>query len=403
MSKRTARSPTKPSYDISELDPADTGPMLEFRNEIFGFITREQWDAMDCTAVVAKRGRRLFGAIPLQYRELRLNRRVSIPVVFENAVGVAEAYRSRGLGTAMLDCAADFIRERVHALCVYRGGERSIGYRFYRKTHHGDVYFTDHLELDTEALTDNGPGESRAVQVLPWTELPRLEARLLPIFNGAHGAFGGHWKRERGFFKRIIASHVHGDESCRLLLANGRDGIQGYAVLNPADLAGCNLYEIAAGDKRALKRLLAKAGELSKQRGKNLGIVLNREHPYYADLLELGFEPKGSQPYIMARVLRPERIFRRLAGKSSLLETLHLKAATPHRDLTLNQPDRPLCTATLYLKESQLSRLLFCRTDLGTALGTGLIRIDPLPRKIEAALCRIFRYSPWVSFRTDYI
>ena len=64
--------------------------MLEFRNEIFGFILREQWDAMDCTAVVAKRGRRFFGAIPLQYRELKLNRRVSIPVVFENAVGVAE-------------------------------------------------------------------------------------------------------------------------------------------------------------------------------------------------------------------------------------------------------------------------------------------------------------------------
>ncbi len=395
---------TKPLYrtmefDIRRVKRAEIDDMLKFRNAIFGHISHSQWEAMGCTAIVAKKGKRLYGAIPLQYRDFKINPRLSIPVVFENAVGVAEKARGIGLGCAMLDFAARSLRASVDALYVYRGGERTAGYRFYRKTHHGDLYYNSTLILNKPIGANNN------VDVLSIEEAVPLEKTLLSLFNSCYGRFGGYWKREKGYLRKMFDSHVLKNKDWKFFLLRRRGEILGYAISNPqhpVHRGGC-VYDFVGPGIAAREALFAKIEWIAKRDKQPVTMEANREHPLFQPLIKRGYTVKGNSPYIMGRIIRPDRIFTRLAQNSSLLKDLRLEAVTPHRDLVLNRPARPKYKAKLYLKESQLSRLLSCRLDMARALETNLIRLSPLPSGLEKALSKIFRFCPWVSFGIDYI
>ena len=389
---------TKAQFDIREVRAAEIGDMLKLRNSMFGPLSRQGWDASGCTAVIAKRGRRIHGAIPLQYRDFVIRPGVSIPVAFENAVGVAEPMRSRGLGSAMIDCAAGFMCRRVDALYVYRGDERSAGYRFYRKTNHGDLYFESPMVLSKPKGLNND------VAVTDVVDAVGLEAELLGLFKRCYGQFGGYRKRDKGYFERVFACQPYRGEDWRLFLVRGRGAIQGYAIVNMecAWYEACCIYDFAAVAPGVRAALLAKIEWAARRRKRPVTMPANHEHPLFEPLLKRGYSPKTSTPYIMGRIIRAEGIFARLAGAGSLAKNLHLDAVTPHRDVILNHPARPKHAATLYLKESQLSRLLSCRLDVARALQTNLIRMSPLPLRVARALHAALRFCPWVSFAIDF-
>ena len=232
-----------------------------------------------------------------------------------------------------------------------------------------------------------------------------LAKTLLSLFNSCFGCFGGYWKREKGYFRNILASHVYKNKDWKFFLLRKRGEIVGYAISNAQDKVhgGFCVYDFVGPGIAAREALFAKIEWVAKRAKQSVTMLANREHPLFQPLIKRGYAAKGNSPYIMAWIIRPERIFARLAQNSSLLTDLRLEAVTPHRDLVLNRPARPKYKAKLYLKESQLSRLLSCRLDMAWALETNLIRLSPLPSGLEKALSKIFRFSPWVSFGIDYI
>jgi len=216
---------------IYEYVPEELDEVLPFRNAIFGHMSRDQWEAMGCTAVVAREGERLVGFIPLQYRAQRLNQRASIPVVYENAVGVAEGMRGRGIGTAMLDEAARFMADRVDALMVVRGGERSQGYRFYRRAGHADLMYARTYALAANALA---PGGVEGLSVLKRDAWLALEPELLALYKRRYGRFGGGQVRDPGYWTRILDGHVYRERQWWLVVQRA-DGspdapVTGYLV-----------------------------------------------------------------------------------------------------------------------------------------------------------------------------
>ena len=181
---------------LYELEENEIEKALSFRNSIFSPVNEEQWRAMNCTAAMARHGEELVGCIPLQFRRQILRPGVHIPVVYENAVGVSEKCRSQGVGTKMLDSAAGFIADRADALMVLRGGERDIGYRFYRKTGHSDLLHS--VEYNLPAEENIKP--SYSVESVDRAEWLRLEPELLSLFERECGNYG----REQTPGERIL-------------------------------------------------------------------------------------------------------------------------------------------------------------------------------------------------------
>ena len=389
---------------IYEYDPEEIDEVLAFRNAIFGDISRAQWEAMNCTAVVARDGERLVGFIPLQYREQCLRPGVTVPVVYENAVGVAEGRRGQGIGSRMIHAAAGFICDRVDALFVIRGGERSEGYRFYRKTGHGDLSYMCYYNLPPEVHWPAADGAE--IEVLDRDRWLDLEPPLLALYERRYGRFGGGWQRAPGYWRTILDGHVYRDRKWWLIaLGAGPERVRGYLVASHGlweaspDLC---VYEVVGEDDATTAQLLRYARGLAGD-GRFRAPYVSLANPVRALLREMGFEESETSPHIMARILRPDRMFQRLAAGSNLLDTLSLTVSTPHRVLAVNAPPEPRYTVRLEMKESLLSRLFCCRLDLEAALEMEMVRWNGRDLALKRALCEVFSFADWVQWFADYV
>ena len=252
---------------IYEYHPQEMDQLLAFRNSIFTDLTPAQWQAMDCTGIVAREADELVGFIPLQYRQQCLSARVSVPVVYENAVGVADSKRGQGIGTKMMDAGAQFINDRADLMLVIRGGERSQGYRFYRKSGHSDLMYACWYSLDPEvdwpAADETGIAMVRPKQ---WLD---LEPQLLALYQRQYGLFGGGRQRARGYWRQILDGHVYAGSKRWLVTLTGESGcLLGYLVaaqgLWSSQKAAC-VYEVVGKDWEAAERLLRYARRFAGQ------------------------------------------------------------------------------------------------------------------------------------------
>lgn len=390
---------------IYEYDPREMDEVLAFRNATFGDISHEQWQAMGCTAVVAREDGRLVGFIPLQYRDQCLRPGVSVPVVYENAVGVAEGARGRGIGTQMIDAAAAFMAERVDALMVIRGWERSPGYRFYRRTGHGDLCHAVDYDLPPEVAW---PAADRAgIDVLDRERWLALIPQILDLHERRFGHYGGGWVRTPGYWRTVFDAHVYRQRKWWLIVLRGApDRLRGYLVAAQGVWGASQdlcVYEVVGEDDDALRHLLRYARQLSVN-GEFHVPYISMANPLRRLLRDMGFLEGESSPQIMARILRPDRIFARLAAGSNLLHTLSLTVSTPHRTLVVNDPPQARYAVQLETKEQLLSRLFCSRLDLRAACKTEMVRargrVDPgVMRELE----QIFRFSEWVQWFTDFV
>jgi len=155
-----ARTRLEDRLRIYEHVPEELDEVLPFRNVVFGHVSREHWQAMNCTAIVAREDERLVGFIPLQFREQCLNSG-GHPGGLRERRWRRPGDARRGVGTQMMDQAAQFMSDRVDALMVVRGGERSDGYRFYRKAGHGDLMYARRYALP---VTPDTPAQPKTFQ-----------------------------------------------------------------------------------------------------------------------------------------------------------------------------------------------------------------------------------------------
>lgn len=388
---------------IYEHQPDELDDVLAFRNNIFGTVDRARWEAMNCTAVVAREEERLMGFIPLQYRTQVLRPGVEIPVVFENAVGVAEGARGQGIGSQMLNEAAQFMADRVDALLVIRGGERSTGYRFYRKTGHGDVsylrqWFADEVEW--------GEAEAAGCAMLGRERWLSIEAETLALYKACYGAFGGGQVRTQGFWQRILDGHVYGARPWHFVTCRTAWGaLSGYLVATHGTWDASDdlcVYEAVGTDADVIRRLLTFARPLASNGVYRIPYV-SLANPICEILDGMGFAGSESSPYVMARILRPDKIWQRLAEGSDLLQTLALSVSTPHRTVVVNEPPDPRYVVRMETKESLLSRLFCCRLDLEAAVRMALVRWHVRDEGLARELFDAFRPAEWVTWMTEYV
>lgn len=418
-----ARTHLEDRLRIYEHVPEELDEVLPFRNAVFGHLSREHWQAMNCTAVVAREEERLVGFIPLQFREQCVNAHVSIPVVYENAVGVAQEMRGRGIGTQMIDEAARFISDRVDAMMVVRGGERSDGYRFYRKAGHGDLMYARRYALPVTPDTPGASGDmprGMHISLMDRGGWLALEPATLALYDRRYGQFGGGQRRKPGYWGMILDGHVYRELPWRLFVL-WRDGehLAGYMVLVEGQASAAAdrfIYEVVGDDDQAIEALIRHASYLVltsavlhqgdpavASPGQVVLPSVSLANPVCALLRRMGFAEEASTPHIMARLLRPDRIFARLAEGSDLAKDLALTVSTPHRSLVVSDPPVPKYTVRLETKEGLLSRLFFCRLDLQAALDTEMVRWNGHDAGLRRALCQVFAFAEWVQWYTDYV
>jgi hypothetical protein len=204
----------------------------------------------------------------------------------------------------------------------------------------------------------------------------------------------------------ILDGHVYANQEwwlVTLCLEGGQ--LVGYLVATLGSSWGPDgvwVYEVVGMDDMAVESLLRYASRFA--RGGKLAVPsVSLANPVRTVLRRMGFEERESTPQIMVRILRPDRIFRKLAAGSDLLERLALTVSTPHRTLEVNNPHHPRYTVLLEAKENLVSRLFCCRLDLEAALDMEMVRWNARDPGLRDELSQVFCLTEWVQWFTDFV
>ena len=395
-----------PRYSFRQMTEADLAELIRVRNRVFTGhpLTPADWND-DETCVLAFEDERMVGAIPLDMREFLITPEVSIRTAFENSVGVVDGMRGKGLGTKMLDCAAEFLRPDCHALFVYRGGETSAAYRFYKKTGHVDLHFTRNFVLpNPPALTDSH---------LVLEEIRRClehEEQLLTIFHDSYRGMAGFPRREPGYWKTALDCHIFQemvyDDLHFAALRTTEGAPEAYALLAYwEEKAQITILEMAVsgGREELWEELLREIAHLAKRRGASVILPSSDTLPCLAVLTRLGFRPGPRGRIILAKILRHKDVFDRIWRGGETLQDLKLTLWTPEFQFVALEGQSGGPDVTLEMKDDVLTRLLLARLDVPSALREERITAygaDPgLLRQIAAAL----PFCPWIYHHLDDI
>ncbi len=389
-----------------EYRPGDTADVLEVRNPIFGDISEDDWDRYvpGMTAGLAYLRDEPVGAIPLDQRDFLLAPGVSVPVAFENAVGVKEEYRGRGVGSAMIESAREFLADRCDLLMVYRGAERSAGYRFYVKSGHQD------LVCLSFARWQPSTGLSSEAVAADIEVLHEREAEALQAYNATYASCGGHAPRRPGYWRETLGGQIFISVPREILFYRYPAGgeIVAYGIFGIPQKEGyqpaMQVMEIASrsGEAGAVEVLKAAAAEAHGRNGVITDYV-SIDHPYRYQYRQLGFVEECRGMMIMGQAINPQRLFRRICRYPEALTDLKINVWTPTKDYVLFEGPQAKTEITLETKDIFIERLLTRRLDVVSAVKHDLLTIRNGDMGIARRLGEALPFSPWCHHHLDWI
>ncbi|HCU37505.1 MAG TPA: hypothetical protein DGT21_19360 [Armatimonadetes bacterium] len=388
-----------------EYTPADADDLLSIRNAIFPPLTLDRWrEAEEAnTASLAYLGDEIVGAIPMEFRDIQLAPGAVASTIFEHAVGTREDMRSKGIGGGMIDAAREFLRDRVEVMMVYRGAERSPGYKFYEKTGHVDLLYLRTCTWEPAA----GPGGNCATGGLD-EFLADAEA-VASVFAGMFAGHGGFpYRTGPEYWPMAMARsiyHVLPQQTHYIRYPRTGD-LQGYIMVGErtgerADQP-LQVLDVAATGPGSLEECLKALANLAADLGKPVTWMLSSEHPCLQAAIETGFVPQLRHMMIMGQVIAPERLFGKACTDLELLSDLKINVWTPTTDYTLYEAPGARTEITIEAKDWAIHRLLCRRLDLAAAVNGEIVTVLNGTDDIIDRLSRALPYNPWAYVAIDY-
>ncbi|NLO04347.1 MAG: GNAT family N-acetyltransferase [candidate division WS1 bacterium] len=376
--------------------PDEIGNMLSVRNAIFPPISEEDWLRYPSnTAAMAFLEGIPIGAIPLDQRRFQVAPGKVINTAFEHAVGTRADFRSRGVGNAIIDAARDFLADRAEALMVYRGGERSAGYRFYEKTGHVDLVYMRPL---TWKLGDAGEAD---VAVGGIDDVIAAEADLLRVFDAAFGTYGGFVPREVGYWERALSEMIFTVIPSDILFIRypAEGALEAYCIASVRTAArsddSVRIMEIAGESDEAVREALRGICAEGVSRNLPVSTIACVDSPWRMLMREMGFEEGLRHTMIMGQTIAPARQFERVCADIDALAGLKVDIWAPGFEHTIYEAPDATRQITIEGKELLLQRMLMRRLDIRAAVASDLLTIANEERGDQDRLAAALPYCPW--------
>lgn len=395
-----------------EVTEATLKRALEIRNGIFSPITLDDWRRGDPkSGSLAIMDGEPVGFIPLFLRELQIAPGVTITTAFENAVGTKDGLRGLGVGSKMIEGAADFLRGKADALFVYRGSERSAAYNFYSKTGHVDMMYTRGHVSGMELARMH-----EAVQVSAGAEaVIERQSELLRLFEDTYAGYGGFPRRHAKYWEQALQSTYFSSRPADFYFFTYEEEgvVTAYVIAsklkNPMakqPQTKLNVLEMASAsaDPYRIKCLLEHACHYAPQLGLDgLAVSCGDVHPFLPVLDALGFEriPRGVMT--MAYSFDSPALFEKAWKRRFHVPGVEVRVWTPKQDFVLQEsPSAGAKCVTIEMKEETLTRWLMGRIDFRARVREGTITVCNGTDDIIEAVADAIPHVKWEYHHLDF-
>jgi len=402
--------------EYREYRPEDAESFLRLHDSVFPRLSSEFWQVWSrgpVTAAVALMDGEVVGAVPFHFRDFRVRPDAVVRVAFEYSVCVREDLRSKGVGSRLMATAKEFLRGRCHAMMVYRGDEQSPGYRFYARNGHHDLIYLRPWTYEGSSIAP-----PHMVGRQSYEEFLAREADALAVFASAYDTYGGYPARHPGYYGPAVNTTQYNEVPLDLTVLHvagctaNEPSLRGYAIVGEEKLRPTlHLLEIAAlgNDLSIALPLLSAFASMAGESDEALpaSALLPDSSPYVPVLRALGFRqtPRAqSAMMVMAYLLDPEGMARTLWRENEAAASMTVMAWTPRRQLVLHRAaEGNGKEIILEMKEDALTRLLFGRLDLRSAVHQERVTaVGAEPSDIEA-IAQALPFTPWAYHHLDYI
>ncbi len=383
--------------------PDEIEQMLSIRNAIFPPVSAADWLKFPSnTASMAFLDDIPIGAIPLDQRPFQVAPGRIIDTAFEHAVGTRADFRSRGVGGAMIDAAREFLAERAEALMVYRGGERTAGYRFYERSGHRDLIY---MRPMTWAPADVEAGD---VAVGGLDDCLAIQPELLRVFNAAFGDYGGFRPREVGYWEMALNDMIFTVIPQEVIFArypaDGELPASCIATVRTSQRPDeqISIMEIAGVSDSAVREALLGVCAEGARRGWPVSTIASVDSPWRMLMREMGFEEGLRATMIMGQPIAPARLFEKVAADLDAVAELKINVWSPDYDDTIWEGDDATREITVEGKELLVNRMLMRRLDIPSAVASDLLTIAGEQGDDRERLAAALPYVPWEYHKIDW-
>ena len=306
----------------------------------------------------------------------------------------------------MIAQAREFLPGRADALFVYRGNERSDGYRFYATTDHYDLLYSRHYSYGSPETSYLPPGVTLAGKESIFLNTERLEA----IFNSTYGRFGGYPQRRGDYWQRALDSSIYAEFPTDFSFVHiiQSDELLGYAICGMRTTRHNGMADVLematlGADLSIAQRILTGVASVAGERKLGVNIQISDEDPFRPLFQANGFlsEPRGT--IIMGQVIDVPSFFEKHWHERFGLYNTALEVTTPKDDYVLIDPETRQSTLTLEMKEEMLHRWLLGRLDLRARLTEGSITAYGANSAVIEQVCDAIPFSPWAYHFIDWI
>ena len=366
-------------------DEDDVAGYLKVHDTLWPSVSMKfwrEWTRMEeVTISLAFMNGEVVGGIPFHIRNFRVRPNVTIKAAFEFSVIVREDLRDQGIGSDMMNAAKNFLKGKADVMMVYRGGESTSGYNFYFKNEHYDVSYPR-----PRILKKPQDADVQEVGVAEIDELYSREDEVLRVFKRAFDKFGGYPERDVGYWRRALNSIIFQEDPQDFKFFYMEDdggSLIGYAIAGKTrGKAIVSILELATidGRKDLASRLIASVSGFAA-RSKCTVHINSPDFSLYDDVLKeagfVGFPRSESSMMIMAHIVDPESLAKKVWRENENLRNVTVIAWSPRRQVILHQAETgvPRKKIILEMKDDILTRLLLSRIDLISAVKQELVTV----------------------------
>lgn len=383
--------------------PDEIEAMLSIRNAIFPPISAEDWLKFPSnTASMAFLDGIPIGAIPLDQRPFQVAPGKIIDTAFEHAVGTRADFRSRGVGGAMIDAAREFLADRADALMVYRGAERSAGYRFYEKSGHRDLIYMRPMTWRPERV------EVGDFLIGGLDECLGQQSGMLRVFNENYADYGGFRPREMGYWEMALSDMIFTViEQQVIFVRYPADGeLEAYCIATvrtgerPQEQV--SIMELAGTKEVAVHEVLLGIGTEAERRGWPMTTIASVDSPWRMLMREMGFEESLRATMIMGQPIAPARLFEKVCADFDAVAELKIAIWSPGYEHTIWEGPDAKREIIIEGKELLLNRMLMRRIDIPSAVASDLLTIAGEEADDRERLAAALPYVPWEYHKIDW-